>query len=78
MKNITGHSAKMWGPSIIDFDEYHYKYDSGREGDMPKQFSRQEKLPSYSTLWQVLKNMTPLCKSLENIKLENHVFTLRN
>jgi hypothetical protein len=25
----------MWGPSIIGFGSYHYKYDSGREGDMP-------------------------------------------
>lgn len=34
MKKITGEKAKMWGPSIIGFGEYHYKYDSGREGDM--------------------------------------------
>ncbi len=27
--------AKMWGPSIIGFGKYHYKYDSGREGDAP-------------------------------------------
>ena len=25
----------MWGPSIVGFGSYHYKYDSGREGDMP-------------------------------------------
>jgi hypothetical protein len=25
----------MWGPSIIGFGSYHYKYDTGREGDMP-------------------------------------------
>lgn len=30
---ITGWSAKMWGPSIIGFGRYHYKYESGREGD---------------------------------------------
>lgn len=34
MKKITGKPAVMWGPSIIGFDSYHYKYDSGREGDM--------------------------------------------
>ena len=34
MKKVTGLSPKMWGPSIIGFGEYHYKYDSGREGDM--------------------------------------------
>jgi hypothetical protein len=25
----------MWGPSIIGFGSYHYRYESGREGDMP-------------------------------------------
>jgi hypothetical protein len=25
----------MWGPSIVGFGSYHYKYESGREGDMP-------------------------------------------
>src|SRR5687767_6340971 len=34
MRDITGKPAKMWGPSIVGFDQYHYKYDSGREGDM--------------------------------------------
>ena len=33
MKEITGHDAMMWGPCIIGFGSYHYKYDSGREGD---------------------------------------------
>lgn len=34
MQEATGHDPKMWGPSIIGFDEYHYKYDSGHEADM--------------------------------------------
>jgi hypothetical protein len=34
MKEITGEEPIMWGPSIIGFVSYHYKYDSGREGDM--------------------------------------------
>ncbi|MSQ96133.1 MAG: DUF1801 domain-containing protein [Gemmataceae bacterium] len=33
MKEITGHQPKMWGPSIIGFGDYHYKYASGHEGD---------------------------------------------
>jgi hypothetical protein len=33
MQSITGEPAKMWGPSIIGFGRYHYKYASGREGD---------------------------------------------
>jgi hypothetical protein len=31
----TGFEPKMWGPAIIGFGRYHYKYASGREGDMP-------------------------------------------
>ncbi len=34
MAQITGEQPKMWGSSIIGFGEYHYVYDSGREGDM--------------------------------------------
>jgi len=33
MKDITGLPPKMWGPSIIGFGDYHYKYASGHEGD---------------------------------------------
>lgn len=33
MERISGAKATMWGPSIIGFGTYHYKYDSGREGD---------------------------------------------
>ncbi|MBK9053776.1 MAG: DUF1801 domain-containing protein [Chloroflexi bacterium] len=35
MEEVTGLEAKMWGPSIVGFGSYHYKYESGREGDMP-------------------------------------------
>jgi hypothetical protein len=35
MQEVTGEKPAMWGPSIIGFGSYHYKYDSGREGDMP-------------------------------------------
>jgi len=35
MENISQLKPKMWGPSIIGFGQYHYKYDSGREGDSP-------------------------------------------
>ncbi|MEL7185376.1 MAG: DUF1801 domain-containing protein [Pseudomonadota bacterium] len=33
MRRATGKRAKMWGSAIVGYDEYHYKYDSGREGD---------------------------------------------
>jgi hypothetical protein len=34
MEEITQAPAKMWGPAIVGFGKYHYKYDSGREADM--------------------------------------------
>ena len=36
MEEITGEKPKMWGPSIVGFGSYHYKYASGREGDWPE------------------------------------------
>ena len=35
MHEQTGFEPKMWGPSIIGFGSYHYKYASGHEGDAP-------------------------------------------
>ena len=35
MEEVTGAKPKMWGPSIVGFGTYHYKYASGREGDWP-------------------------------------------
>ena len=31
-RRVTGEAPKMWGPSIIGYGTYHYRYDSGREG----------------------------------------------
>lgn len=33
LERVTGEPAVMWGPSIIGFGSYHYRYASGREGD---------------------------------------------
>ena len=35
MKKITGSEPKMWGSSLVGFGSYHYKYESGHEGDAP-------------------------------------------
>ncbi len=35
MQRATGEQPVMWGPSIIGFGSYHYRYESGREGDSP-------------------------------------------
>lgn len=34
LRRVTGEAPRMWGPSIIGYGSYHYRYDSGREGDM--------------------------------------------
>jgi hypothetical protein len=33
MGDVTGHDPVMWGPSIVGFGGYHYRYASGREGE---------------------------------------------
>jgi hypothetical protein len=33
MEKVSGQPPAMWGPTIVGFGSYHYKYDSGREGD---------------------------------------------
>ena len=35
MEEITGEKPQMWGPSIVGFGTYHYKYATGQEGDWP-------------------------------------------
>jgi hypothetical protein len=34
MKKVTGLNPKMWGPAIVGFGKYHYKYGSGHEGEI--------------------------------------------
>jgi len=34
-KSVTGLEPKMWGPTIIGYGKYHYKYESGHEGEAP-------------------------------------------
>lgn len=34
LERLSGEPATMWGPSIIGFGRYHYRYDSGHEGEM--------------------------------------------
>lgn len=35
MQQVSGEKPKLWGPSIVGFGTYHYRYTSGREGDVP-------------------------------------------
>ena len=34
MREVTGEEPAMWGPSMVGFGSVHYRYESGREGDM--------------------------------------------
>ncbi len=62
MREITDLEPKMWGPSIIGFGSYHYKYESGHEGDSPIiGFS-----PRKAALTLYIHSQTP--KSLELLK----------
>ena len=64
MRRATKEEPKMWGPSIIGFGSYHYKYESGREGDMPIiAFSpRKQNITLYIGLGSEAEN--PLLKKL--------------
>lgn len=64
MSEATGEPPKMWGPAIIGFGTYHYKYASGREGDMPIiGFSpRKQNLTLY--VWMGFKEDADLWKRL--------------
>jgi hypothetical protein len=52
MQRASGEKPTIWGPSIVGFGRYHYRYDSGREGDMPliSFSSRKAALVLYSML----------------------------
>ena len=64
MEDITGEEPVMWGPSIIGFGSYHYKYASGREGDWMKVgFSpRKQNMTLY--IMDGFKNYEPLLEKL--------------
>jgi hypothetical protein len=49
MQRISGHQPKLWNVGTIGFDSYHYKYDSGREGDSMAMsfYPRKDKLTVY-------------------------------
>jgi hypothetical protein len=34
MQSVTGKPPKIWGPNIVGFGKYHYKYETGREGEI--------------------------------------------
>ena len=81
---VTGTKPKLWGSSIIGFGEYHYKYDSGREGDfLATGFSMRKSgptiyiMPGYSNYPELMKKIGPhklgksclYLKNLDNVHL---------
>jgi hypothetical protein len=65
MSEATGEPPKMWGPSIIGFGTYHYKYATGREGDMPIiGFSPRKQNLTLYVLWYGFEEQADLFKKL--------------
>lgn len=64
MRKATGKRAKMWGPGIVGYGKYHYKYESGREGDfMITGFSpRKQNLVVY-----IIPGFTPFASLLNKL-----------
>ena len=64
MTRVTGYPARMWGPTIVGFGRYHYRYDTGREGDfLITGFSPRKAnlvvyiLPGYDDIGEQLANL---------------------
>lgn len=36
LRRVSGEAPVLWGPSIVGYGRYHYRYDSGHEGDAPR------------------------------------------
>ena len=69
MQNITAHEPKMWGPSIIGFGSYHYKYESGHEGDAPLVGFSPRKAAISLYVYTGLKQHEHLLKNLGKFKM---------
>ena len=63
-RRVTGFRPRMWGPTIIGYGQYHYTYDSGREGDFlatgfspPKANLSIYILPGYANFGAILSRL---------------------
>lgn len=68
MKKVTGEKPVMWGTSIVGFGEYHYKYETGREGDMPNVGFSARKANMVFYVMGMLGDEEPLLKKLGKYK----------
>ncbi len=68
MSRVSGERPKMWGPSIVGFGQYHYKYESGHEGDscLTGFSPRKGKFSLY--LWSGFREQTDLLEKLGKYK----------
>jgi len=67
-KKVTGEKPKMWGPTIIGFGEYHYKYESGREGDTLNVGFSPRKANMVMYVMGMIKDDDPLMQKLGKYK----------
>lgn len=69
MEKATGEKAKMFGPTIVGFGQYHYKYDSGHEGDAPLLGFSPRKAAISLYIYSGGKQQDELLKSLGKYKM---------
>ena len=69
MREWSGFEPKMWGPSIVGFGSYHYKYESGHEGEAPLVGFSPRKAAISLYVYSGLKEHEYLLKDLGNFKM---------
>jgi hypothetical protein len=78
MEQVTGFAAYMWGPSIIGFGSYHYRYKSGHEGDAPIVGFSPRKAAISLYVYTGAADQDELLAQLGKFKMGKLVFTSRN
>jgi len=76
LAGVTGYTAKMWGPAIIGFGARHYKYESGREGDIMLVGFSPRKAPSHFILL-ISRAGKHYCNNSESILPPRAAFILK-
>jgi hypothetical protein len=69
MGEWSGSEAKMWGPTIVGFGSYHYKYESGHEGDAPLIAFSPRKADFSLYIYTATEEHRPLLENLGKFKI---------
>lgn len=69
MQDVSGYEPAMWGPTIIGFGSYHYKYESGHEGYAPLLGFSPRKTAISLYVFTGLKEHEPLLEGLGKFKM---------